>query len=135
MERELAKLDGDIAKLTAERTELLAQIGKHEAALECAGRKDQADAATAPGLCGSARPMRRALVSVADESLRKTQQAEEDREQKGKPYRDDPLFMYLWERGYNTRNYRANNLVVLARRHSGPHGRLCRGAAELCDAQ
>ena len=36
--------------------------------------------------------------------MRKTEQAEADREQKGRPYRDDPLFMYLWERGYGTRN-------------------------------
>ena len=34
-------------------------------------------------------------------------QAETDKEEKGKPYRDDPLFMYLWERGYGTTNYRA----------------------------
>jgi hypothetical protein len=52
------------------------------------------------------------LVHVAEESTRKTQQAETDRELKGRPYRDDPLFMYLWERSYGTRNYRANNLVM-----------------------
>ncbi len=40
------------------------------------------------------------------------QQAEADREEKGKPYRDDPLFMYLWEGGYGTKSYRANNLVA-----------------------
>lgn len=51
------------------------------------------------------------LRAVANESLKKTSQAEADRESKGKPYRDDPLFMYLWEAGYETRNYRANNLV------------------------
>ena len=43
--------------------------------------------------------------------MRKTEQAEADRETKGKPYRDDPLFMYLWTAGYGTANYRANNLV------------------------
>src|SRR5690606_31869407 len=51
------------------------------------------------------------LGHVAEESMRKTLQAEADREQKGRPYRDDPLFMYLWEAGYGTRNYRANSLV------------------------
>ncbi len=51
------------------------------------------------------------LRAVAAESEKKTAQAEADREAKGKPYRDDPLFMYLWESGYETRNYRANNLV------------------------
>lgn len=51
------------------------------------------------------------LRAIANESDKKTAQAEADRETKGKPYRDDPLFMYLWESGYETRNYRANNLV------------------------
>src|SRR5690606_28183894 len=54
----------------------------------------------------------RELAAVAAESLRKTEQAEKDREEKGKPYRDDPLFMYLWENGYGTKTYRANNLVA-----------------------
>ncbi|WDR02228.1 hypothetical protein PSQ19_16545 [Devosia algicola] len=43
--------------------------------------------------------------------MAKTEQAEADREDKGRPYRDDPLFMYLWENGYGTKNYRANNLI------------------------
>lgn len=51
------------------------------------------------------------LSRIATESIAKTEQAEADREEKGKPYRDDPLFMYLWEAGYGTRNYRANNLL------------------------
>ncbi len=48
---------------------------------------------------------------IASQSLAKTEIAEADREQKGKPYRADPLFMYLWEAGYGTRSYRANPLV------------------------
>src|SRR5690606_26050503 len=51
------------------------------------------------------------LTGVAEQAMRKTQQAEQDRDAKGKPYRDDPLFMYLWEAGYGTAAYRANNLV------------------------
>ena len=51
------------------------------------------------------------LQAIADESLKKTELAEADQEQKGRPYRDDPLFMYLWEAGYGTPNYKANNLV------------------------
>src|SRR5690606_40366105 len=53
-----------------------------------------------------------ALAEIEAQSLRKTEQAEADREQKGRPYRDDPLFMYLWEAGYGTSGYRANNLVA-----------------------
>lgn len=53
------------------------------------------------------------LDLVAEQSLRKTEQAETDREEKGRPYRDDPLFLYLWDAGYGTSRYKANNLVRL----------------------
>ncbi|MGJ8527517.1 hypothetical protein [Maritalea sp.] len=49
--------------------------------------------------------------NIAEHALKKTETAEADREEKGLPYREDPLFMYLWERGYNTSSYSANNLV------------------------
>jgi chromosome segregation ATPase len=49
--------------------------------------------------------------SVAEHALKKTEIAEKDREEKGQPYRQDPLFMYLWESGYGTNSYSANNLV------------------------
>ncbi|SFV36629.1 hypothetical protein SAMN05216456_2621 [Devosia crocina] len=51
------------------------------------------------------------LAAIASQSLDKTRMAETDRDEKGKPYRDDPLFMYLWESGYGTSSYKANNLV------------------------
>ena len=49
--------------------------------------------------------------SIAEHALKKTETAEADREEKGRPYREDPLFMYLWESGYGTSSYDANNLV------------------------
>ncbi len=45
--------------------------------------------------------------SLAKHAEEKTRQSEEDQEQKGKPYRDDELFMYLWEKGFGTSRYRA----------------------------
>lgn len=51
------------------------------------------------------------LDRVASQSMTKTEVAETDKQQKGRPYREDPLFMYLWEAGYGTKAYRANNLV------------------------
>lgn len=41
----------------------------------------------------------------------KAKQSEEELESKGQPYRDDPLFMYLWQRGYQTPDYRGNPLT------------------------
>ncbi len=41
----------------------------------------------------------------------KAERAEADRAQKSAAYDDDPLFTYLWARGYGTSAYRASNLV------------------------
>ena len=35
----------------------------------------------------------------------------DDRKEKGEPYEQDPLFLYLWKRGYGTSEYRANPLT------------------------
>lgn len=48
---------------------------------------------------------------VAEASDAKADQAEADRETKRKPYEADPLFMYLWGRGFATATYKAGNLV------------------------
>jgi hypothetical protein len=110
-ERQLKSLDDAISKLAGERSALQAESAKWDGELKAIGdtvrpalekRKDHAEAIANA----------KSLGDVADESMRKTLQAEADREQKGRPYRDDPLFMYLWERGYGTKNYRDNNLVV-----------------------
>ncbi len=49
-----------------------------------------------------------AVWTAADQ---KAKQAEADRQVKGKPYEADPLFLYLWKRGFGTAQYRANSLV------------------------
>jgi DNA repair exonuclease SbcCD ATPase subunit len=41
----------------------------------------------------------------------KADQAEADRAAKGKPYEDDPLFMYLWKRGFLSPEYKAGPLT------------------------
>ena len=60
----------------------------------------------------------RRLSQAAEEAERIAQHAEQksafavrDFEEKGKPYRADPLFAYLWDRGYGTARYRAMPLV------------------------
>ncbi|MGI9287041.1 MAG: hypothetical protein ACR2P1_16775 [Pseudomonadales bacterium] len=53
----------------------------------------------------------REVDSIADEAEDKTVQAQQDRTEKGKPYEADPLFMYLWQRGFGTSEYSANPLA------------------------
>jgi len=55
----------------------------------------------------------RASDAVADLAESKAQAARKDRIEKGKPYEADPLFAYLWQRGYGTLRYRAGALTRL----------------------
>jgi hypothetical protein len=102
--------DEQLAALQAERTSLVTRATEHEAALNQIASRIAADVARDPAYVEK-RKAAEELVAIADQSLSKTELAEADREQKGRPYRDDPLFMYLWERGYGTRTYSANNLI------------------------
>lgn len=52
-----------------------------------------------------------AIAKIAQASDDKAKQAETDRETKRKPYEADPLFMYLWKRGFGTGCYSASNFV------------------------
>ena len=54
---------------------------------------------------------RDAAVQVRDQAQAKAKQAEEDRRRKGESYEDDELFMYLWRRGYGTRDYRPHWII------------------------
>lgn len=47
----------------------------------------------------------RTTDATAAQAELKTKQAETDRLEKGRPYESDPLFMYLWKRGYGTSRY------------------------------
>ena len=109
-ERQLKDIDKSIADQSAEREQLVKQAGGFQAELKALADKISAEVSKDPNYAQK-RKAAEDLRRVAEESMRKTLQAETDREQKGRPYRDDPLFMYLWESSYGTRNYRANNLI------------------------
>jgi chromosome segregation ATPase len=49
--------------------------------------------------------------AIAISAAEKAQVALEDRRDKGQPYESDELFIYLWNRGYGTSEYRANPLA------------------------
>ncbi len=64
-----------------------------------------------------------AAERVASQAEEKTQEAQKNREEKGEPYESDPLFSYLWSRGYATTDYSANPLARF----------LDKWVARLCD--
>lgn len=90
-----------------------AEIARHRAAQEAeAAALKAADAKAAQD------PDFQRLSTAAEEAERVAQHAEQkagfaarDFEEKGRPYRADPLFAYLWDRGWGTGRYRAFPLV------------------------
>ena len=52
-----------------------------------------------------------AAEKITEEAEKKTLQAEQDREEKRKPYETDPLFMYLWNARFGTADYEAGFLA------------------------
>ena len=50
-------------------------------------------------------------VATAEAAASKAETSDQDRLQKGKAYEADPLFMYLWQRGFGTPDYDRRGLV------------------------
>ncbi|TYC48571.1 hypothetical protein FMN50_26275 [Rhodobacterales bacterium] len=50
-------------------------------------------------------------IATAEAAAEKARTSEQDRQQKGKAYEADPLFIYLWRRGYGTPHYAHRGLV------------------------
>lgn len=109
-EKTMRDVDAERAGLVERRQAALAELEKQQAALKALTER-QLSALAQDDAYAAKRHATEKLDTIAEEALRKTEQAETDQKEKGQPYRDDPLFMYLWEAGYGTTNYRANNLV------------------------
>lgn len=110
VEAALKELDRQIAGLATERGEQTKAVVAAQGELKAIAERVSAETERDPAYAAK-RKAAEELAAVAAESMAKTTQAETDKDEKGKPYRDDPLFMYLWERGFGTKNYRENNLI------------------------
>ncbi len=109
-ESQIELLDKKISELAEERRQALDEIDVQQQKLKALSKQISAIIARDPDF-GEKRAVADQLQAIANESLKKTSQAEADQEQKGRAFRQDPLFSYLWEAGYGTTNYKANNLV------------------------
>lgn len=110
LENDLASLEDKLNDRINQRETLLDELNESQAGLRSISHQIAQEIKKDPAYLETNQRAEH-LREIAEKSMRKTAQAEADQEQKGRPYRDDPLFMYLWEIGYNTRNYKANNLV------------------------
>src|SRR5690606_13360914 len=92
-EKNAANIDAELARLTAERAEALKEIEAQQGELKALAARLAPTIASDPAFAAT-RKQADELADVAAQSMRKTEQAERDRDEKGQPYRDDTLFMY-----------------------------------------
>lgn len=110
MEKALSDKEAELVKLSTERQDLLEKTQKWQAEIDALDAPVKAALAN-DAAYGALIAERSETEKIAGEADRKADMAEADREEKGKPYRDDPLFSYLWERGYGTSAYKAGNIT------------------------
>ncbi len=106
----LTDVDKDIEATRAKRDEAMAEFEQAQKKLDQMSTEVFADLDQDPAYQAQKQAVDEA-ISTFDYANQKAEVAEQDREEKGAPYRNDPLFMYLFERGYNTSSYRANNIA------------------------
>ncbi len=109
-EERISSVDRRRAELVERRNAALALVEDRRAALKSLTASLATRLQTDPQFQAK-RAEAEELDRIAEQSMRKTEQVEADREEKGRPYCNDPLFMYLWDAGYGTSAYKANTLV------------------------
>jgi chromosome segregation ATPase len=108
-----AELDARLPAMQEERAGLEAERETQRQALEKASESlDIAEAATQARLDADAEYLARQQRTreaerIAKHAEDKALHSEQEKDEKGQSYRDDPLFMYLWERHYGTPQYQA----------------------------
>ena len=107
---ELGTEQDALAKLEQERAAQHAVVDSAEKDVGAAEAAAQQSLA-ADAAYGAQLEKAHASDRVASTSEEKARGAHTDRTDKGKPYEADPLFAYLWSRGYGTSRYRAGPLA------------------------
>lgn len=110
LEKTLDEKEDLLSRLGQERESALNTVSENQKQLEA--KAEQVNIALrANSDFSSIFEERARLISMADEAQKKVEQAEGDKQLKGQPYRDDKLFMYLWDRHYGQSAYKANNFI------------------------
>ncbi|WP_338722244.1 hypothetical protein [Devosia sp. XK-2] len=109
-EKTISALDASRAELTEKRRLAAALLEEQQAQLKSLTAAQAGKLAADPAYAAK-RAETEELDRIAEQSMRKMEMAEADREEKGRPYREDPLFMYLWDAGFGTSSYKASNLI------------------------
>lgn len=110
LERQLSEHETAIASLNGARANELEKIAASQRELDALAATVKASLET-DAEYRAAIDRHAEIVGMAAEADKKASQSEADREEKGRPYREDPLFIYLWDRGYLTPAYKAGNIT------------------------
>lgn len=110
LDRQLTGHETAIADLGTERGRQLEIVAARQAELDALSGTVRASL-EADAAYDAAIERQTEAEKTAQEADKKASQSEADRAEKGQPYRDDPLFIYLWERGYLTPAYKAGNIA------------------------
>jgi hypothetical protein len=115
-----ASLDALTARLNeaqAKRAATEADRGaRADAVAQVLGQLEELQASVEPKVRSSAEWIRQKEIadrvrSIHEAADAKADRAEDERVAKGKPYLDDPLFKYLWKRGFGTPDYASGFFV------------------------
>lgn len=97
-------------RLVAEEKELDKQIAQLDKALDALG--DSARQALAGDAVYSANAKRYAdYLGMVEKAAEKAAKSSAEEAEKGAPYRNDPLFIYLWDRKYGTSDYGETGII------------------------
>lgn len=110
LEAEITSNGGQVQDGVVQRGEAAASLEKLSAQLD----KVEADlqkALAADADYSQQLALAEASQKVAKEAETKRALTQEDRKTKGQPYESDALFMYLWDRGYGTADYKGSGLI------------------------
>ncbi len=110
IDAKLAELEPELARLAQERADLGKDVEEKTETLEAAENAVLSALAETEAYKAQLAAAENA-EKVAHHAEQKMEFAEQDRIEKGKPYEDDPLFMYLWDRGYGTSKYKAGAIA------------------------
>lgn len=112
IDKDLAAIDAEAEPLIARRAQAAAKVEQFEEALKAATGKVREQLEQTEAYRSQQAAAQKA-DQVARHAEQKTTLAEQDRAGKGKPYEDDPLFLYLWRRGYGTAAYQGGAIARL----------------------
>lgn len=97
-------------ELAAKAETLVAEIEEKEKLLDEIAQKAKSGLAAEAAFLALTKA-RDDAKAVHERAAQKAEQAEEDRRKKGQAYENDPLFMYLWNRKYGSKDYRPYWLI------------------------